>query len=345
MDGRVVNYFSDDEVDFLKKHVRVANAAHGTVDMVTASGKPLGLAELHPAKDVFVKSLQRGLKKWNELPESERKPGAIKVPERGDIDPKRAVAVKPPAGVLVIRVYNRQLGRTDKGELRHTIPEDYIPYLRDPKVVSTPDPTALFRQPSNDFMWIPRNEWLALLPDEPKPGQRIDAPRTLTERIFRYHLDPARGLSESDSFSHVTADAGMLEVTVEVASPIEVRLRIDGYATLNNPRRHLRSYQPLSVKEHSKSQIPIDYRPRLLGYISFDVAKKKITRFDMVALGDVRGRPVDSNLFGERLGEANLLGIAFELVANPSPADYVNPKGLRGNGGQYDLRRYFGLPK
>jgi hypothetical protein len=65
----------------------------------------------------------------------------------------------------------------------------------------------------------------------------------------------------------------------------------------------------------------------------------------MIGLGEVRGRPVDSNLFGERLGDVNTLGIAFELVANPGPADYVNPKGLRGNGGQYDLRRYFGLPK
>jgi len=325
--------------------VRVANAAHGTVDMVTASGTPLGLAELHPAKDVFVRSLERGLKKWNELPEAERKPGAIEIPDRGPIDPKRAAAIKPPAETLIIRVYNRQLGRSDKGEYRHTVPEDYIPYLRDPKVVSTPDPTALFRQPSNDFLWIAKSEWLALLPANPKEGQQVAVPRTLTERIFRYNLDPARGLSESDSFSNASADAGQLRLTVEEVRPTQVRLRLDGFARLYNARGHLLTYQPPAVKEHTKSQIPIYYRPRLLGYLVFDSAKKIVTRFDMVALGDVRGRPVDSNLFGERLGEVNTLGIAFELVANPMPADYVSPKGLRGNGGQYDLRRYFGMPK
>lgn len=345
VDGRTVNYFTDSEIDFLKRHVRVANGAHGAVDVVSASGQPLGPGELHPAKDVFLKSLQRAIKKWNELPESERRPGAVQVPERGLIDPKRADAVKPPAEALIIRVYNRQLGRTHEGEWRYTMPEDYIPYLRDPKFVGSPNATDLFRQPANDFMWVPKSEWQALLPVDPVRGQRVEVPRTLTERIFRYHLDPARGLSESDSFAHASADAGRLDLTVAEVSPTTVVLRLDGFAKLYNPRTHLLTYQPVSVKQRTQSQIPLDYRPRLLGYIAFDQAGKSVTRFDVVALGEIRGRPVDGNLLGERLGEVNLLGIAFELVSNPAPADYVSPKGLRGNGGRYDLRRYFGLPK
>jgi hypothetical protein len=49
----------------------------------------------------------------------------------------------------------------------------------------------------------------------------------------------------------------------------------------------------------------------------------------IVALGEVRGRPNGENVQGERLGEANLLGIAFELVTDPQPADYLPPHGAR----------------
>ena len=48
-----------------------------------------------------------------------------------------------------------------------------------------------------------------------------------------------------------------------------------------------------------------------------------------MALGDVRGRPNGENLAGERLGEANPLGIGFELITNPRPADYLPPRAAR----------------
>jgi hypothetical protein len=153
--------------------------------------------------------------------------------------------------------------------------------------------------------------------------------------------DPGRGLTESDAFAHVNASPGKFRLTVEAVSPTEVRLRLDGYAELHNPRKYLLDYRSPGVKKHSQSQIALEYRPRLLGYVAYHPAKKVVTRFDVVALGESRGRLVDSNLFGERLYDPNLLGIAFALVADPKPADLVPPKGLRvGNG--YDLKRYLG---
>ena len=141
--------------------------------------------------------------------------------------------------------------------------------------------------------------------------------------------------------SHASASAGKLWLTVEAVTLTEVRLRLDGYAELHNPRRYLLDYMSPGVKERSKSQIPLDYAPRLLGYVAYDPAKKVVTRFDVVALGEVRGRPVDSNLFGERLNDPNLLGIAYVLVVDPKPADLVPPRGLRAGNG-YDLKRYLG---
>ena len=57
--------------------------------------------------------------------------------------------------------------------------------------------------------------------------------------------------------------------------------------------------------------------------------KKALTRFDIVALGDVRGRPNGENIVAERLGDDNPLGIAFELVTNPRPADCLPPRAAR----------------
>ena len=163
-------------------------------------------------------SLERALKAWAALPESERKPGAIQVPERGPLDPRRNAAKGPPPGTLIVRVYNRQLERTPKGEYRHTVPEDYIPALRDPKVVGTDQATALWTQPANDYLWITQAEAQAMMPADPKPGQRVEVPTSLCERIFRFHLDPSRGLSENNNFAHVTAAAGKLHLTVEAVS-------------------------------------------------------------------------------------------------------------------------------
>src|SRR5205823_7326477 len=110
------------------------------------------------------------------------------------------------------------------------------------------------------------------------------------------------------------------------------------------------TYQSPGIKEHSRNlRIPLDYDPRLLGYLAYDPAKKAVTRVDVVALGDVRGRPNGENLVGERLGEANPLGIAFELVTDPKPADYLPPRAARDEVSVRPdvnlVERYLGLSK
>jgi hypothetical protein len=131
-------------------------------------------------------------------------------------------------------------------------------------------------------------------------------------------------------------------------SKSEARLRLDGFANLHNPRTGLLTYRSHSVKEHSKnSRIPLDYDPRLCGELAYHPAKKVFTRLDVVAIGDVRGRPNGENIVGERLGKANPLGIAFELVTNPQPADYLPPRAARDEPGARPnvnlVERYLGL--
>jgi hypothetical protein len=347
INGRIRD-FDDDECRFLNK---ADCGGQGRVDIITASGKMVARGELQVGNPkTHLLSLERALKAWAALPESDRKPGAITIPERGPLDPRRHTVNGPPAGTLIVRVYNRQLERTAKGEYRHTVPEDYIPALRDPKVVGTDQATPLWTQPANDMLWITRAEAQAMMPANPVPGQRVEVPVSLCERIFRFHLDPSRGLSENTNFAHVTAAAGKLELTVEEVGNTEVRLRLEGHANLHNPRTELLTYQSPGVKEHTENhRIPLDYDPRLLGYFAYNPSKKVVTRLDIVALGDVRGRPNGENIVAERLGEANPLGVAFELVTDPKPADYLPPRAARDEVSVRPdvnlVERYLGLSK
>ena len=347
INGRTRN-FDDDECRFLDK---ADCGGQGRIDIITASGRFVARGELQVGNPkTHLNSLDRALKAWAALPVVERKPGATQVPERGPLDPRRNTAKGPPPGTLIVRVFNRQLERTAKGEYRPTVPEDYIPALRDKRVVGSDQATSLWTQPANDTMWITQAEAQAMMPTDPKPGQRIEVPRSLCERIFKFHLDPSRGLSENNNFAHVTAAAGKLHLTVEAVCDTQVRLRLDGFANLHNPRTGLKTYLSPGIKEHSKNlRIPLDYDPRLLGYLAYHPAKRTLTRLDIVALGNVRGRPNGENILAERLGEANPLGIAFELVTDPRPADYLPPRAARDETAarvEVNLvERYLGLTK
>jgi len=344
IDGRTRG-FSDAEGEFLQK---CDCGGQGRVDIITASGKRLGYPELYAPS--FRSGLEKALQTWAALPEAERRAGAVQVPERGALDARRHAAKGPPAGTLLLRVYNRQLELTSKGDYRHTVPEDYIPPLRDPKVTGYENVTGLWTQPAEDHLWITQAEAHAMMPANPVQGQRIEVPSSLCARIFRFHLDPSRGLSENMNFAHLTAAAGKMHLTVEAVSDTEVRLRLDGIAHLHNPRTGLLTYQSPGVKEQTRNnRIPLDYDPRLLGYLTYHPAKKVFTRLDIVALGDVRGRPNGENIVGERNGEATPLGVAFELITDPRPADYLPPRAARDEVGARPeinfVERYLGLTK
>ena len=71
----------------------------------------------------------------------------------------------------------------------------------------------------------------------------------------------------------------------------------------------------------------------MLGYLNYDVIAKAITRFNVVALGDVTNTPR-----GVRPG-AHPLGIAYQLVRAPTAAERVAPRGARDG-----LERYLQIP-
>jgi hypothetical protein len=299
------------------------------VRFVTASGKPLARGELVFGEKInwFELSAERAWKAWEALPESARKPGAVQVPRLTSVDPRRLAAVKPPDGALVVRVYNRQFARTATGQLRYTVAEDYVPGLN--KIAPPQMWAARFAEAGIDWMWITRQEWQAMMPANPRRGQAVPVPTSLAERVFRFHLEPSRGFTAVNQFVYCTADNGEMRLTVEEVTKTQVRLRLEGFAKLELDRGA--AYE--GVRRN------IAYRPGFLGYLAYDPAMSDFTRFDLVALGNVRGQANGENLMAARSGDFPL-GVAFELVSPLTPRDHVQPTGLMDDGGNYNLDYY-----
>jgi hypothetical protein len=212
---------------------------------------------------------------------------------------------------MVVRVLNRRLGWTEKKEVRYALREDFLPRPSEAEA-------ERYAAPQNDFMWIPRKEWQALVPTQPRKGEAVSVPGTFALRLFRFHLDPCRGFTEGSAFSNSRSDAGKLRLIVQEVDGKNLILRLEGHARLQQPGR----------------DEPGRYAPAILGYLEFDRSKKTFTRFDVVALGTASGLPCDAN--GRVITKGRYpLGIAFELAANPTPAERLHPRGARDNPAAY----------
>ncbi|MCH8830029.1 MAG: hypothetical protein IID45_10680 [Planctomycetes bacterium] len=128
----------------------------GYMTCVSASGKLLGR---RPCAEV--------LEKFEKLPQAERKPGAVKVP---DLMPSEKVIPSPPQGGLVLRVHARFLSRGNDGRLRSAKTTDF-PLMRDkPRVMRG---WQRFLQPNTEYMWLTREEWQSLVPPNPVKGLKL----------------------------------------------------------------------------------------------------------------------------------------------------------------------------
>jgi hypothetical protein len=301
--------YKDADGDFVRATNCVTVTANGSVCVVTAGAKALGpYSGPGPGME---KWLNARLKDWSALPEAERTPGAVKVPKAETVDPKRA-ALALPSGALIIRVFNRHLGWNKDKSLRYVTAEDYLPG-------SSKASIERFGMAQNDFMWIPEKEWRALVPAEPRKGEKVTVPASFALRLFRYHLDPCRGFSEGAAFTGSKADAGQLTLTVDEVSAATLRMRLEGSARLQQPGR----------------EGPAFYEPALLGFLQFDRTSNAFTRFDLLALGTAVNLPTDANGVVTPRKGAYPLGIAFELVTTPTSADRLHPRGARDNPSAY----------
>jgi hypothetical protein len=246
---------------------------------------------------VMRENLKKALRAWNKLPAERRRPGAVKIEEAGKLD-MRYARVLPPGG-LVVNVFTRILDRKDGGYCKGTCSRAGGDFA------------------ARDHLWLTAAECKALAPPA-KKGATLEMPAAVRDRILRFHLvDNTRG--EPPHWKAHEVRSRKMTLTVEEATPALVRLRLEGsalLATSADPKEAVRGYEV-----------------RLLGHIHFDRARKTITRFDVVALGEHWGEGHFTR--GARPGRTPL-GIAFELARGDDPADRVPPQAAR------EIHQYLG---
>jgi len=259
--------------------------------MFTADGQLLGFRN-HRDADVMRGVLANALAAFRKLPESQRKPGAIKVPELGTADAN--FDRKPPKGGLVVNVFTRILDKDASGE-----------FCQGKCDFQGGDRSA------HDHMWLTEEEWKALIPATPKKGEATALPPRIAMRLMRFHLvDNTRG--EPAQWDRKEVRSCTMTVTVSEISEKEIVLKLEGSALL--------------MTEADPQQAKRGYDVGLLATLRYNVVSKKIEKLDGVALGHHWG--VGAYTPGARPGRT-LLGVAFELARGDSPMDTVPPQGAR----------------
>ncbi|MEM7014001.1 MAG: hypothetical protein AAF585_21280, partial [Verrucomicrobiota bacterium] len=157
----------------------------GYMSCVSASGKLLGRRPTQEVLDAF-----------EALPESERAPGVLQLPNLGEGE---AVIPSPPDGGLVFRVHARFLEEDEGGELRRAEISDFPLIGDDPK---RQERWRLFLEPNTEYMWLTRGEKDALIPDKPTKGARVEIDSAIGTRMARFHLTPKRATTSEGGIVH-----------------------------------------------------------------------------------------------------------------------------------------------
>jgi hypothetical protein len=257
-------------------------AADGTVLGYKNAGQDAGVM-----KQVF----RDALTKFDKLPEAKRKPGAIRVPDPGKLDPKYTRPL--PKDGLVVRVNARILDRKD-GEL-----------------CAGTCPMSGGDQPSRDFLWLTNDEVKSLVPADAKAGVSIPVPPVIAARIARFHLiDNTRG--EPEFWKKDQVRTNDLTLTVTAASAEAIDLRLDGAVLLSTNADVSKADRGFDVKVRGE----LRYRPKAG---TFD-------RFDIAALGQHWGEHAHT---GQARPGKTPFGVVFTLADVTKPGNTIPPQGVR----------------
>jgi hypothetical protein len=246
--------------------------------------------------------LRDGLAKWGRLPEAERAPGAVTVPDAGKLD--GGYTRKPPAGGIVVNVNARLL---EKSELNGVA--DAACKIGDGD------------EASRDHLWLKESEWRAMAPTTAKAGDPVALPPAVVRRILRFHLiDNTRG--EPAMWRAEDVRLSDLHAVVQEVDARHVLVKLEGKALL--------------ATDADPGKADRGFDAALLGYIGYDRAADRIDRFDLIALGEHWGQGRFTQ--GARPGRQPF-GVAFELAQGDKPGDTVPPQAAREERAYYNADR------
>lgn len=274
---------------------------------MSASGRRLGGGDVEAA-----------WKKFLQLPESERAPGAVKVEEHGPVDAKIA-APEPPACGLVLKIYGRILTREADGTLRFANAAD-CPLMSTEDDKHVRNESWMFES-HPDFLWVTEAEWRSLLPPNPARGDWVQVPETLAMRIAKFHLTPQRIYGEGGEWHREQIRHADVRVTVDDVTPAGLRLLVRGSCEMGSEFDADKATTP-------NGPLARGYAAELEGVLFYDSKKGAFTRFDILALGETWGRMGDANNKSIKLERPGKVPLAFAFqLATDAPADRLIPTG------------------
>jgi hypothetical protein len=215
-------------------------------------------------KSGLARGLQEVLDSYAKLPEEERRPKRV--------DSEEKPQLPPPPGGLVLTIYDRPLGRIEKG--RYRLPEG--------DDLGGPLTTGPAGQRSS--LWLKAEECQSLVPTNPVKGQTHNVPTKLAKRICLFGLWPNTLWVVEQSWQADSFREGGLNLTVAEVSPQTIRMRIHGSVLLSAQGILKRYPTGKKVKDLENR-----YEARLEGVLVYDRTQNRIVRWDMVALGDYTG--------------------------------------------------------
>lgn len=124
----------------------------------------------------------KALERWLSLPESERRPGAVKVDDLEVMDP---AFPKRPEGSIILKGYNRPLERGADGEFKRLKEYRKCQELSKDSLHWT---TFVDPEPGRVFLWFTQEQWKSLLPREPRTGMTYPVPEPVADRLVRLTL-------------------------------------------------------------------------------------------------------------------------------------------------------------
>jgi hypothetical protein len=245
------------------------------------------------------KMLEQALERWEAMPVSERLLDYDPATRREEI--RRASRLHPADG-LALRVYSRDLPRTD-------LPDDWR------------------RSAWNvDSLWFRKEEVRALLPESLAQGEGRDWPKPLVQRLVGRNLvDNVRG--QTNGYRPEQIQVATLRTTIVEATPTTLVLRLEGESRATTTGAWPTKGRIESLEKRAQNSRGL--QTKMAGEAVYDRTSGRFTKFRLAAVGTRWGR-TQYNFRQDDLDESP---IGFAIVLDPEdPGTRVAPAELGAYG-------------
>jgi len=168
-----------------------------------------------------------------------------------------------------------------------------------------------------DHVWFNKTEARMWLPADPQEGDVYQLPDILKDRLFRFHLvDNIRGQTLPFAPQEIKESHLEIDVLKRQKSIVQVKIKGDSKAVAKGPwLLGENDWTPAHDLDHGM-------QTNLLGNATYDLELEKFTEFEMVAIGQRRGKTQNN---GRRSSpDTGHVGFFYSL-AQDRPTDRIAP--------------------